>query len=341
MSKKPIAVLISDVHFSLSTLELADKAFRTAIDKAAELGVPLIDCGDLTNDKAIIRAEVANRLLKTMDYAFNKQVFVYLLVGNHSLVNEKGKEHALNFLECFNVNIIDSPTSRAVDVGGIYRDFHFIPYQSSNEEFVKTLKTMHPGDLVIAHQGFKGAHMGDYIQDNSSVDPKDCEGYRIFSGHYHKHQTLGNITYVGNPYTLSFGEANDGPKGFLVLFDDGSFEREILDLRRHVILEGTVHQDRVFLEDQPGINMSDIVWFKLRGLKAELAKLDKKGLSNYVIGHTNFRLDLLPTDTPSSTKASDLEKLTDPQIFDKLLDTSSPEQSEDLKKLWREVYESN
>ena len=39
--KKPVAVIISDVHYSLKTLELADAAMRLAIAKANNLDVPV------------------------------------------------------------------------------------------------------------------------------------------------------------------------------------------------------------------------------------------------------------------------------------------------------------
>src|SRR4051812_39679990 len=115
MSPKPIAVLVSDVHYSLKNLELSDKAFRAAIDTAHKLAVPLIDAGDLTDDKCIIRAEVANRLIKTMEYAKDKYVPVYCLVGNHSLINQKGKEHALEFLKPY-CTVLD--TYSAIQVSG-------------------------------------------------------------------------------------------------------------------------------------------------------------------------------------------------------------------------------
>lgn len=323
---KPIAVLISDVHYSLSTLEVADTAFRAAIDKAAELGVPLIDCGDLTNDKAILRAEVVNQLLKTMDYALDKDVQITLLVGNHSLLNEKGTEHALNFLADY-ANVVSSNTA--------FERYHFIPYQSSNEEFVKILHKLPKDRIVIAHQGFKGANMGDYIQDRSSVDPKDCEGYRIISGHYHRHQTLGEITYVGNPYTLSFGEANDGPKGYLVLYSDGSFKREYLDLRRHKIETWTIEG---YNETHPlKLDPSHVLWVKLTGPKSELDKLTKEAIGDKIVGHNNFRLDLIPTD---EVKLDTKEiPMTDPQLLDAIIDNlpESTEYKNSLKQLWRQI----
>ena len=62
--KIPTAVLISDVHYSLQTLPLADKVMRMAIDKANSLGVPLIVAGDLHDTKANMRAECVNAMIR-------------------------------------------------------------------------------------------------------------------------------------------------------------------------------------------------------------------------------------------------------------------------------------
>jgi hypothetical protein len=45
-NKYPIAVIISDVHYNINTLEVADKAMRMAINRANILNIPLIVAGD-------------------------------------------------------------------------------------------------------------------------------------------------------------------------------------------------------------------------------------------------------------------------------------------------------
>ena len=50
--RSPIAVLISDIHYNINTLPVADAALRQAIAKANELDVVLIVTGDLHDTKA-------------------------------------------------------------------------------------------------------------------------------------------------------------------------------------------------------------------------------------------------------------------------------------------------
>ena len=337
---KPKAVIISDVHYSHKTLEVADAAYRMAIDTAAMLKVPLIDAGDLTNDKSILRAEVVNRLLTTVDYAFSKGVDIFALVGNHSLCNEKGEEHALHFLEA-SVHIISSPVS----IWG----FNFIPYQNTQEKMVEALKKFPKGSEIIIHQGLMGANMGDYVQDKTSLDKEVFADYRIISGHYHRKQDIkcgrprkgavGLFSYLGNPYTLTFGEANDGPKGFHVLLENGLLEFIPTDLRKHYVANLTLDGLRLVLAARKvdDLNPNDFLWLKVQGPYSELQKLDKRAIGMKLLGHANYKLDKIPTDAVKVI--SDTQKLTGEQILDNLIDATAeePGQKSTLKKLWREI----
>jgi hypothetical protein len=315
-SNNPKFVLISDVHYSLTNLELSDKAFRAAIDQAALLGVPLIDCGDITNDKAIIRGEVMNRMIDTFRYAESKGVVITCLVGNHSLLNEKGKGHALAFLE---------PYALVIEEFTMMYGAYFIPYQTDPEQFLIYLETIPAGALIIAHQGFKGADKGDYIVDKSAVDAQYVKWHKVFSGHYHCHQDIGSVTYVGNPYTMSFGEAKDGPKGFVVVNEDNTFYQVPLPYRRHVVVEKNASE---FNSEAIKFREEDLVWLKVTGTSEELS-----GIKN----DTGFKMDKIVIDAPKLN--IETSALTGEQILDALIDNESDSDvnKKYLKQLWREV----
>lgn len=330
---RPIAVFISDVHFTLKTLQVASNALTAALEDAEAYEVPLVIAGDLHDTKAILRGECVTAIISILK---NAKVPVKVLVGNHDKIHEKSEAHALEFLRPY-VDLIDS--TRVVDEH-FGSSIGFIPYQSTNEAFLNELKQFRKGTTIVVHQGFKGAFMGEYVKDESSVHPDTVKDYRIISGHYHRHQTLGTITYIGTPYTTSFAEANDGPKGYLTLYSDGAIEQTEIILRRHVIIETTL--DHLNEADEHGADpfpvpeLEDLVWLKVRGPSIGLDKLTKKQLSG-IFGHQSFKLDKIATDVEEAAVNTDI--LTDEQIMDSIIDQDN--QSDDnkmyLKALWREL----
>lgn len=334
---KPVAVLISDIHFTVQTLEIATESLLMAINKAMELKVSLVIAGDLLDSKAIIRAECLNRLIDIFNERGEDLRGIYVLPGNHDKVNEKSLDHSLSFLPtCF---LIDHP--RKADWGSYIG--YMLPYFNDSADLLNALKTIPLGSRIIMHQGVQTAHMGHYVQDKTSLPPEAFADYRVISGHYHRRQDIkcgrprknavGLFSYIGNPYTLSFGEANDGPKGFQILKDDGLLEFVPTNLRKHVIIERDISSLDTPIE---GVNPEDLVWFKLTGTKSQLAKIKKKDISQ-LLNRDNFKLDLIATESEkvltSRVNKNNHELLDD--LIEKLDD--STEHKNYLKQLWREI----
>lgn len=329
---KPVAVLISDVHYSLPALKLADAAVRMAIETANSLNVPLIVAGDLHDTKANLRGECVNAMVKTFQLM---RCTTYIIIGNHDLINEKAKDHSLNFLEPY-VYLVSAPTPFELK-----NHVMLLPYFADKEEAKKALKKYGPNyKTLIMHQGIEGSNSGDYIQDKSAVTYEDAAGCRVVSGHYHTRQTIqlpdgGQWDYIGNPYTLNFAEANDPPKGYQVLFDDGSLQFVPTDLRKHVVIETQV-DDLIAIPytHSPG----DLLKFKLSGTKEELLSITKQQIAdNYDIKEA-FKLELITTDAPVATLQA--KGLTQAETLDSLIDSmadTSVERKERLKGLWKDL----
>jgi DNA repair exonuclease SbcCD nuclease subunit len=321
-TNKPLFVAISDIHFNIQNLNLAAESLSAALFKATELKVPLVIAGDLNDTKAIIRAEVANKMISILE---NAKTPVFILEGNHDKVNEKSDDHGLNYLKPY-AKIIDK-----VAATKFLPNVLFIPYQNDGEKLTSILERVPEKTILVMHQGVRGAFMGDYVQDKTSIDTELLKDFTVISGHYHRHQTVGTLTYIGSPYTMTFGEANDGPKGFLVVNEDGSFTREILNLRKHTILELNNLNEFNF----KNLNPSDLIWIKLSGNSEYLENIKKSDVAK-LIGHSNFKLDKI---YPEKVKLEKKAELTDGEILDALIDSSqeSSEQKKYLKQLWREL----
>lgn len=340
MTSTCLAILISDVHYALSTLELADSSMRQAIDKAKEFGTPLIVAGDLNDTKDILRGKCANAMIKTLEYARDLGVKVYIMVGNHDLLHEKADAHSLNFLRPY-ATIIDEPTDLELKNRQV---LHAIPYQNNVESLQAILATKREGDWLLMHQGVMGAYMGEYAVDRTSLPKEAFADFRVISGHYHRAQDIkcgrprkgavGLFSYIGSPYTTTFAEANDGPKGYRVLCSDGILSSFPTKLRKHVIVERTTED---IMDPIPGVSPGDVIWLKVSGPSVELDQLSKKAIGLHHFGHQNYKLDRLSTDVES--RLDEIEKMTPEEMIDALIEQNEPCMKQDryLKQLWREL----
>lgn len=337
MSSKPIAVITGDLHFTPNTLELASEVVRQMKVVARKHGIPIILNGDTLDTKAIMRGEVVNKLIELVN---DSTVKFIINVGNHDKISEKSDEHTLHFLksDCL--------------INDDFQKFNFpeywmIPYYSDKNQLLAALNKIPKGSTLIMHQGVETAHMGHYLQDTTSLPKEAFADYRVIASHYHRRQDIkcgrpkkgavGLFSYLGSPYTQSFGEANDGPKGFSVLCDNGLLEFVPTNLRQHVIIETDVNNN--YSGELP--NPEDLVWVKLTGSKSALAKVDKQELGVNLLGRTNFKLDLIPIEDNTLESASN--KGTPVDMLDNLIDGISepPEYRAYLKTYYKELLNEN
>lgn len=334
----PVAVLISDIHYNLNNLKLADAAMRQAIQKANDLNVPLIVAGDLHDTKASLRGECVKAIMDTFSLVETEAV---VLIGNHCKIHERSPEHSLEFLRSMAI-IVDRPMG--------YDIFHMLPYFSDPDACRAALKDIPKGSTVIMHQGLTKAWPGEYSHDKSAIRPEDVADFRVISGHYHRAHDIkcgrprkgavGLFSYIGSPYTITFAEATDGPKGFRILYDDGTLELVPTNLRKHIVVEETFEAivDGAGQSFTQHVRSEDLVWLKIKGASLDLDVIDKVELGIKLGLPSNYKLDLIPTDTPV-TKADEVEGMKNEDVFDKLIDDSAeaPTVKYELKALWREI----
>lgn len=333
---KSRAVLISDIHYNINTLPLADASLRMAISKANELNVPLVVAGDLHDTKAHLRGECIKALLDTFSLC---KTTSYVIVGNHDRLHEKKEAHSLEFLRGSVSCIVDHPTIPY----GFYRTV-LLPYYHDKEELARYLylAAQHVNTLIM-HQGVEDSHSGEYIQDKSALSKSTFKDFRVISGHYHTRQDIkcgpprkgavGLFSYIGNPFTLNFAEANDPPKGFQILNDDGTLTFVPTNLRKHVILARTLGD---LYSPVPNFSPGDLVKLKLSGPQSLLQKVSKQEISDKLFQGHDFRLDKEVFKEGGSVMET---SRPDSELLDGIIDSlkETEEQKQILKGLWRGV----
>jgi DNA repair exonuclease SbcCD nuclease subunit len=329
---EPLAVLISDIHFDLNTLEKASAALLQAQFKAAYLKVPLIIAGDLHNTKAQMRAEVVNKMLEL--FSVKDAPSTLILVGNHDLCNERGTPHALNFLKPY-ATIVEK-----ISGGYLDQDRQFpvvlIPYQSDTTAMIEELKL--PPRLIIMHQGVTGSEAGEYFHDATAIPASALANHRVISGHYHARQTIqlenGVLDYLGSPFSHTFGEAKDPEKGFQILNEDLSLTFVPINLPTHRVMTlNYISELRDFYGERPNLKSGDILKVTVNGPSDELAKLTKDRVQE-LVNFSNIVLDIEPYTVETNIQT----EVTAPEaVFDTIIDSTEIDanRKDRLKNLWR------
>lgn len=175
----------------------------------------IIIAGDLVEKASKIKNDSFKALFFKLFEMKNNGLELIIILGNHDIYTNDND----SLIEIFSVfgKVIKSPEQMTI----YNRQFDMVPYTKREDDLPKE------GDILITH-----ISIADFSFDNNyHVNEKVAfarEYFKdfnyVFSGHFHKQQTKDNITYIGSPYQLSFGEEGQD-KGFIV-FDCKTSEWE-------------------------------------------------------------------------------------------------------------------
>lgn len=220
------SVLFTDIHFGRkqnSDLHNTDcvnfiKFMTSYIRKNNDID-NIIFLGDWFENRSAVN-------ILTLNYSYNAAsiindlgIPVYFIVGNHDLYTRNNRDvfSTIFFHEFNNFNVIQENTviDNIGDGGILLSPFLF------HDEYTHLNKYKHI-PVWFGHYEFNGFIVtGDNIKYSGGPDPLNFKKIkRIFSGHFHKRQQSGNITYIGNTFPMDFSDANDNNRGFAVYDHD-------------------------------------------------------------------------------------------------------------------------
>jgi DNA repair exonuclease SbcCD nuclease subunit len=226
MTKQTQVAIITDQHFgarndSTHFLDYYEKFYTGTF-------FPALDDARITN--LLILGDTFDRrkyvnffsLKRTKEMFFDKlaerNITVHMLAGNHDTYYKNTNEvNSVDLLlrEYNNVHIIDKPTTIQVNDTPICMMPWICP--DNYEESMEVLNTTE-SDICMGHFEIAGFAMNRGMSSHEGLNRElfrrfDC----VFSGHYHHRSSSDNITYLGNPYELTWQDYND-TRGFH-LFD--------------------------------------------------------------------------------------------------------------------------
>jgi DNA repair exonuclease SbcCD nuclease subunit len=204
---------ISDLHFKLYKKNNSFLPFViTAVENFEKLCLEhrpdlVIITGDVFHLKDTVSIEAQHYALKSLRSIMD-QFETYVIPGNHDILSK-------NNAEIHGLQIFQKDCTLYSDYG--FKDFgelriHFLPY-FNDEIIIQKLKeiTLGPSkNILCTHLGLRGFDLDNGHEDVFSE--LDLESFKslsfdkVFSGHYHSHQTRGNWTYISSPLESHWGD---------------------------------------------------------------------------------------------------------------------------------------
>ena len=153
---------------------------------------------------------------------------VHILVGNHDIFYKQSlslNSPSLNLSEFGNIEITDRPKTSIIAGVPVFE----VPWlcEGNAEEFARELdKTT--AVLSWGHLELAGFYANKDYQCQHGTDASIFRQFdRVFSGHFHKKNSSGNITYLGNPYQMYWNDEGD-TRGFHI-FDMETHDLEFIE----------------------------------------------------------------------------------------------------------------
>ena len=228
--------LITDTHFGCRNDSLMFTEFfkmfyeNVFFPTLKERGISdVIHLGDVVDRRKFINYKTLNSMKEILFQPLDEMGGnIKIIVGNHDIyykntlaVNSmteltKGMPH---------VTVYDKPTEVSLT------DDHkvlFVPWIcDDNEKETKELIEKTRTKVAFGHLHLEGIehNKGSFSMDGHS--PSMYKAFqRVFSGHFHHRSTTGNITYLGNPYEITWSDYND-QRGFHI-YDTETMEVEFI-----------------------------------------------------------------------------------------------------------------
>ena len=153
----------------------------------------------------------------------------HCIVGNHDIPYRNTNDiNAMNEIFADSnglyLNLYSEP--KVVDFDGT--EILMMPW-INNANYKDSLASMQSTEaqIMFGHFEISGFEMMRGQTCDHGMDVKHFRKFdTVYSGHFHHKSTMGNITYLGNPYELTWGDYDD-PRGFHV-FDTETRELEFI-----------------------------------------------------------------------------------------------------------------
>lgn len=281
IKKIPIGILSSDWHLEETNLPEKRNLIQQKIKLAKQLGIK--NCfvlGDIfTERKAQPLINLGYGGFKTIIEDFLEEgLKLYAIAGNHDKVNYKSEN---SYLDIFDKDLSIYRKVDSLSLDAYNMEIWFLPYFDEKETALSYINQLNPKkdkiNILLTHLSIDGVPNNDKNVVRNDILPGLFTKFtQVFVGHYHNRGDVGkNIHYIGSLNPGNFAE--DGYKGFTILYSDGSFEYKSANFKlyKKVVIDLTKQQisevDKL-VEDYK--DSEDIIRFEFIGTEAQLKAID-------------------------------------------------------------------
>ena len=227
--------LITDTHFGARLDSLAfDKFFKRFYEECffpelEKRGIKeIVHLGDVFDRRKFINFNVLNSCREYFfDNAKRLGINITMIIGNHDTYFKNTNEVNSPELLLQDYDNI-TPVSEPLECNIGDRNILLMPWICSGnyEECMRRIENS-TATVCFGHFEISGFKMYKGHENNQGFDPKIFDKFDLVcSGHFHHRSTNGNITYLGNPYELTWSDYDD-PRGFHI-FDTGTLDLEFI-----------------------------------------------------------------------------------------------------------------
>jgi len=214
--------LVTDQHFGArGDHQVFDGFFRQFYSKIFfpvldELAIThVVDLGDTFDRRKFVNfLTLANARDYYFEQLYTRGIKETLLVGNHCTFyknTNKINSPKLLLSDYSNIDIVEDPCE--VTIGGL--DVLLLPWICA-DNYADSMALIRgtKNEVVFGHLEIDGFEMYRGQPCVGGEVPATFNRFdQVYSGHFHHRSTKGNITYLGNPYELTWSDYDD-PRGF-------------------------------------------------------------------------------------------------------------------------------
>ena len=211
------AIFITDIHYGLKSNSVAhntdcDEFVKWAIEFGRAQGCDTaFVLGDWNNNRAAINILTLDYSIRGVEQLAAGFGQVFFIPGNHDLFYRDRRDvQSVSWARHIpGVNIIND----FFEEGNVAISPWLVP---GDHKRIPRLR----GQYLLGHFELPNFYMNAMVRmpDHGDIALDDFRGFEhVFSGHFHKRQTQGNITYIGNAFPHNFSDAQDDARGAMIL----------------------------------------------------------------------------------------------------------------------------